>query len=205
MNEVVLFDNDGVLVDSLDVTDRAWTQWSEEYGLDPAEVLSGIHGRPAWMSMEVLLPPEQRAEGLERIVEIELAGSHDLRPIPGAVELLDSIPADRAAIFTSATHALGLARLTSAGIPIPKVLLTAEDVTLGKPEPEGWITAARLLGAKPADAVVLEDSRNGILAARAAGVGRVIGVGEATRDYDVDAVVPDLTACRWDGERLVVG
>lgn len=205
MNEVVLFDCDGVLVDSIGVTDRAWVRWAGEYDLDPDAVLAEIHGRPAWMSMEALLPESQRAEALARIVDLETSDSEGVDPIPGAIDLLTSIPTGRAAVVTSATRELALIRTSLAGIPLPDVLLTAEDVQRGKPEPEGWLTAAALLGAEPAQATVLEDSRNGIIAARVAGVGRVIGVGEATRAWDVDVVIPDLTGCRWQEDRLIIG
>lgn len=204
MNEVVLFDCDGVLVDSIGVTDRAWIRWAGEYDLDADTVLGQIHGRPAWMSMQALLPESLREQALARIVELETTDNEGVGPIPGAIDLLTSIPIGRAAVVTSATRGIALARTSMSGIPLPPVLLTAEDVQRGKPEPEGWLTAAELLGADPAQATVLEDSRNGIIAARAAGVGRVIGVGESTRDFDVDVVIPDLTACRWRDDMLVV-
>lgn len=204
MNEVVLFDCDGVLVDSIGVTDRAWIRWAGEYDLDVDTVLGQIHGRPAWMSMEALLPEPLREQAFARIVELETTDNEGVGPIPGAIDLLASIPTGRAAVVTSATRGIALARTSLSGIPLPPVLLTAEDVRRGKPEPEGWLTSAELLGADPAQATVLEDSRNGIIAARAAGVGRVIGVGESTRAFDVDVVIPDLTACRWQDDSLVV-
>lgn len=204
MNEVVLFDCDGVLVDSIGATDRAWIRWAGEYDLDVDTVLGQIHGRPAWMSMQALLPEPLREKALARIVELELMDNQSVEPIPGAIDLLASIPSGRAAVVTSAIRELALARTSQSGIPLPPVLLAAEDVQRGKPEPEGWLTAAQLLGADPAQATVLEDSKNGIIAARAAGVGRVIGVGESTRAFDVDVVIPDLTACRWQEDRLVV-
>jgi sugar-phosphatase len=114
------------------------------------------------------------------------------------------MPADRWAIVTSATGALARARFEVAGIPDPGVLVTADDVTRGKPDPEGYLAAARALGLAPADAVVVEDTGAGVQAARAAGVGAVIGVGWRPRDAAPDALVDDLRGLRWTDAGLVV-
>ncbi|MFI8526311.1 HAD family hydrolase, partial [Promicromonospora sukumoe] len=113
-----------------------------------------------------------------------------------------SIPGHLRAVVTSASRDLALARLAAAGIPLPDVLVAAQDVTVGKPAPDPYLRAAELLGASPADCVVLEDSDNGIRSARAAGVGAVLGIGDPAVVLGCDAVVPDLTRVRWTGNGI---
>jgi sugar-phosphatase len=121
--------------------------------------------------------------------------------IPGAAELIAALPLDRWAVVTSGTRLLATARLAAAGLPVPRVLVTADDVTDGKPHPEGYRTAATRLGLEPTDTVVLEDAPSGVTAARAAGVAAVIGVG--TKDgLEADVRVRDLTELRWTGYGL---
>ncbi len=108
--------------------------------------------------------------------------------------------------MTSGTRPLARARLQAAGLPLPDVMVTADDVSAGKPAPEGYLAAAAALGVPPADCVVLEDAVAGVLAARAAGVGAVIGVGERALATDADVVVTDLRALTVvDGGLRVAG
>jgi len=200
----VLFDSDGVLVDSDASVVSAWTRWACESGLHPGPVLASVHGRPAADSVAAFLSPEAVAEGVARIGRYEVEDAAQVRALPGAGDLLASMPLGSWAVVTSATHELARARLRAARLPIPDVLVTADDVARGKPDPEGYATAARRLGLPPAQTVVVEDAANGIQAARAAGVRYAIGVGERGRAGNPDVLIADLRALRWTGEGLAV-
>jgi sugar-phosphatase len=124
--------------------------------------------------------------------------------VPGAAELTGNIPAGRWAVVTSGNRILARARLSAAGIVEPDVLITADDVSSGKPDPEGYLAAARRIKAAPERSVVLEDANSGVLAARAAGVGTVIGVGARALDTDADIVVSDLRCIGWTEQGLLI-
>lgn len=200
----VLFDSDGVLVDSDASVVAAWTRWAREAGLDPGPVLASVHGRPAAASVAAFLPPEAVAEGVARINRYEVEDAAQVRALPGAADLLASMPPGTWAVVTSATRALARARLAAANLPIPDALVTADDVTNGKPDPEAYAAAARRLGLPAAQTVVIEDAANGIQAARRAGVGYAIGVGERGRAGNPDVLIEDLRALRWTGKGLAV-
>lgn len=202
--EGVLFDCDGVLVDSDPPVIAAWTRWAQDQGLDPDEVVSVVHGRRAADTVAMLVPSERQQAALELINRYELDAAHHVTAIPGAGELTRSVPAQKWAVVTSGTTTLARARLQAAGIPDPRVLITADDVELGKPDPAGYLAAARLLGVRPGSAAVLEDAAAGISAARAAGVAHVIGVGGRGLERLADVVVPDLTHVRWSEGALEV-
>ncbi|PXX55625.1 sugar-phosphatase [Nocardia tenerifensis] len=190
--EAVLFDCDGVLVDSVDSGERSWRQWSGEYGLDPALVLDGVHGRRSAETVALFLPPDLHRDALARIDAIEIGQAVDTRPIAGARQLLGQL-VHPWAVVTSASAPLLAARLTAASLPTPPVLITAGEVRLGKPDPEGYLLAADKLGVPIQDCVIVEDSATGIRAAAAATPYRIIGVGEAAKDSAADLVVRDLT------------
>jgi sugar-phosphatase len=200
----LLFDCDGVLVDSMASVTAAWTRWAVELGLEPAAVNSLVHGRRSVDTVAMVVPEEHRAERLARIDRYEIEDAASVRAIPGAAALLASLPADRWAVVTSGRTDLALARLRAAGLPCPNALVTADDVAQGKPDPEGYRTAAERLGVPPAGTVVIEDMPVGIRAARAAGAGAVVGVGEKAVGGGADVVVPDLRSLRWTGEGLEV-
>jgi sugar-phosphatase len=201
----LLFDSDGVLVDSDASVVRSWTRWSAHYDLDAASVLEVVHGRRAADTVVELLPQRAHAIALERIFTYELEDAAAVTALPGARELTSGLAEGSWAVVTSATAELAAARLAAAGIAPPPVLVTADDVSAGKPAPDGYALAARRLGAPVADCVVLEDAGSGVAAARAAGVGRVIGVGERALDTDADVVVPDLRSVAYDpASRAVV-
>ena len=203
---VVLFDCDGVLVDSDRSVTDAWSRWAVEHGLPAAEVVAVVHGRRSADTVAALIPAPQRAAALALIDRYEVDAADGVVAVAGARELLASCPAGRWAVVTSGRRELALARLAAAGLPVPAVVVTADDVRRGKPDPEGYVAAAAHLGADPAEAVVLEDSPDGIRAARAAGVASVVGVGDRAREAGADALVPDLTALRWSEQGLrVVG
>jgi mannitol-1-/sugar-/sorbitol-6-phosphatase len=195
----LLFDCDGVLVDSDNSVFRAWSRWSEHYGLDPLVVYPQVHGRRAADTVAALLPAAAVPEAVERINHYELEDARSVDAVPGAVELTAELPPDRWAVVTSATGALATARLAAAGIARPGVLVTADDLRHGKPAPEGYLRAARELGQDPSACVVLEDAASGIAAARAAGVATVVGIGTRSLESDADVVVRDLGCATYDG------
>jgi sugar-phosphatase len=203
--EAIVFDCDGVLVDSDASVVAAWTAWADARGLDPGRVVEACHGQPARATVAAFVEPGDVIRALAEIDRLELELAAEARALPGARELVAALPLGRWALCTSGNWVLATARLRASGIDAPPVFITADDVTHGKPDPEGYALAIRRLGADPAASVVIEDAPSGVIAARAAGVGTVIGVGERARDADVDAIVVDLRAVAWDGERLGVG
>ncbi len=196
----VLFDCDGVLVDSDASVLAAWSRWARELGLEPDAVIAVVHGRRSADTVAALIDEPRRAWAAALIDRYEVEDAESVTPIPGAAALTLAVP--RWAVVTSGHRDLAEARLRAAGIPVPDVLVTADDVERGKPDPEGYLAAARQLGVLPADAVVLEDAAAGIAAARSAGVSAVVAVG-ARDDLDADARVADLRALRWTGEGLL--
>jgi sugar-phosphatase len=200
----LLFDCDGVLVDSHDTVIRSWTRWALRFGLDPAGVTRLVHGRRSLDTVALLIPPEHRAEAVRVIDSYELEDAEAVRGVAGARALVSSVPRGNWAVVTSGTTALACARLGAAGIPLPQVLITADDVTRGKPDPQGYLTAASELGVSPSEALVLEDSASGIEAGREADVAAVLGVGAPALHTDADVVVTDLTSLSWAGSGLAV-
>ncbi|WP_344362613.1 HAD-IA family hydrolase [Streptomyces gobitricini] len=193
--EALLFDNDGTLVSSLESVHRCWTRWAEEYGIaaeDFARV--ELHGRPAVDIIAELLPADRIPGALARIERLEVEdvpGGVEL--LPGTKELLASLPADRWAVVTSATRPLAEARLREAGIDAP-VVIAADDITRGKPDPEPYLLAAARLGADPARCVVFEDAPAGLAAGRAAGMRTVaLATTHDRGDLVADVVVTDLS------------
>jgi sugar-phosphatase len=199
----VLFDFDGVLADSTGSAERSWSRWATEYSISPAAVLDGLPGRRSTDTVSSFLAEPERAAALARIEELEQADVAGIRPIPGALELLSELPANWA-IVTSGTPALLAGRLDAAGLPTPPVVVTGEDVTAGKPAPDGYLKAAAALGIPICECVVVEDAPAGIHAGRAAGAGAVLGIGELALTTDADVVVRDLRGVTWTGAGLRV-
>jgi sugar-phosphatase len=168
--KAILFDMDGVLMDSTPSVERVWRAWATAHGLHPDAVAVQAHGR---RSIETIrdLAPELDAEKENVLVEqMEIADKEGVTALPGAAELLRQTPSDRFAIVTSATRPLAVARLGYADIPVPRHMITAEDVIHGKPSPEPFLKGAALLGVAPADCLVFEDTPAGIASARNAGM-----------------------------------
>ncbi|MGA5422145.1 HAD-IA family hydrolase [Streptomyces lavendulocolor] len=196
--EALLFDNDGTLVSTLESVHRCWTRWAGEYGIaadDFARV--ELHGRPAVEIITELLPPGRAAEipaALARIERLEIEDvPGGVKLLPGTGELLAALPADRWAVVTSATGPLAEARLREAGIDAP-VLIAADDITRGKPDPEPYLLAAARLGVDRARCVVFEDAPAGLASGRAAGMRTVALATTHDRDRLVaDVVVTDLS------------
>ncbi|PRY40413.1 HAD-IA family hydrolase [Umezawaea tangerina] len=197
----VLFDCDGVLVDSTADGEAAWRRWAGEYGVDEHRVLDGLHGRRSPDTVALFLPEHLRAEALARIETIEIAGATGTKPIAGAADLLASLP-DNWAVVTSASPALLHARITAAGLPVPPVVITGTDVGRGKPAPDGYLEAARRLGIPITECVVVEDSVAGVQAGLEAKALHVLGVGSGHATFRADSVVEDLADVTWTGKAL---
>jgi mannitol-1-/sugar-/sorbitol-6-phosphatase len=165
----VLFDLDGVLVDSTPAVARVWAGWAREHGFDPDEVVKRAHGRPSLATIRELLPNADHAEENREVERREIADVEGVLPLPGAKELLRALPPGRWAIVTSCTRALAHVRIAAAGLPKPKHLVTATDVRHGKPDPEPYLKGAQILGIPAGDCLVVEDAPAGIRAGKAAG------------------------------------
>lgn len=195
--EALLFDNDGTLVSSLESVRRCWTRWAQEFGITAEDFArTELHGRTAVAIAADLLPADVVPAAVARIeaLEVEDVPNGGAALLPGTRDFLDSLPADRWAVVTSATRRLAEARLAHASI-LPKTLVVAEDVTRGKPDPEPYLLAARQLGVDPARCVVFEDAPAGLQAGRAAGMITVaLATTHEAHELDADLVVSDLSA-----------
>jgi HAD superfamily hydrolase (TIGR01509 family) len=188
----VLLDMDGTLVDSDAAVERAWTGWAAEHGVDPDAVLAIAHGSPPEPTVRRILPDlDERAvaRAAVRQMDLQYDDLSDVVAAPGADALLAAL--DRLAlpwaVVTSADVRLARARLCAAGIPEPPLLVTVEDVRVGKPDPEGYLVAAARLGVDPSRCLVVEDAGPGVAAGRAAGM-TVAGL----RGIGSDVAVADL-------------
>lgn len=169
----LLFDLDGVLIDSTPAVARVWHQWALEHGFNPEEVVAHAHGRPSLTTVREYLPnADHNAENRE-VERREIADLAGVIPLPGALALLASLPLDRWTIVTSCTRRLAEVRIRAAGLPLPARMVTSTDITQGKPHPEPYLKGASLLGFSAAQCVVLEDAPAGIRAGKSAGT-RVI-------------------------------
>lgn len=174
----ILFDLDGVLIDSTAVIVRHWQAWAQQHNLDLDAIMQVAHGRPTIETMRIVAPhlaDETLAEEARRFAAGEVIDTDGILTIDGALALLNSIPPDAWAIVTSCTRDLAAARLGSRGLPLPATIVTADDVTNGKPHPEPYLLGARLLGLPAEQCVVVEDAPAGLAAAAAAGM-RSVGV-----------------------------
>lgn len=165
----VLFDMDGILISSLESVERSWTKWSRMRDVDPAYVLGFAHGCRAIEVLARLRPDLDSEAELKILEQIEIEDGKGLTVLPGVLDLLKALPRDRWTVVTSATEKLARVRLAASGIPAPQRVVTADHVTHGKPHPEPFRAGAALLGFKPEECVVFEDSSSGVQAGRAAG------------------------------------
>ena len=196
----IVFDLDGVLVDSTEVVERQWCIWAEQHSLPCEVILANAHGRRTIDTLRAIashlhLDLEQEAALLEKR---EIEDTEGLIAVPGAAELLRELPSHRWAVVTSGTLRLATTRLQAVGLLLPHTFVTAEQVRQGKPHPEGYLKAAGLLRLEPRDCLVIEDAPAGVQAAHAAG-SRVIGVTttfSAAELNEADLVVPSLTSFR---------
>jgi sugar-phosphatase len=171
----VLFDMDGTLVDSRVCVERTWRAWAARHGIDYEALMQVAHGRQNHETLRLVAPHLDAPAELAVLVRAEEECQEGLSAVPGAAALLGRLPAGAWAVVTSAWRRLAEMRLRAAGLPVPPVLVTAEDVLRSKPDPEGYLAAAGRLGIAPADCVVVEDAPAGIAAGRAAGM-TVVGI-----------------------------
>jgi sugar-phosphatase len=193
----VLFDLDGTLIDSTPAVERSWRTWAQEYGVHELG-FGSWHGIPAAQIVPKFLPEAQWDEAVRRIDELEILDVEGIVLLPGSAEALAALPGRRAAIVTSCVRPLALARLAATGLVAPEVLVTADQVQIGKPDPAPFLLAARLLGVDPADCLVVEDAPAGLTAALAAGSARLaVSTTHTAQELDADAIVADLAAVRF--------
>jgi mannitol-1-/sugar-/sorbitol-6-phosphatase len=188
--KALLFDMDGVLVDSTPAVARVWRRWACEHGLDPERVAEMAHGRPSIATVRELLPDADH-EAENRILERrEIEDLEGVVACKGAFKLLEALPEDRWVVVTSSTRPLAEVRLRAAGLPAPRHLITSSDVENGKPHPEPFLKAAEALGFEPRDCLVVEDSPAGIRAGKQAGC-RVIAFRTTMPDEALRSAGPD--------------
>lgn len=173
--DAFLFDMDGTLLNSIAVVERVWREWAVEHGIEPEAFMRNLHGvRAIEVIRREAIPGLDAEEQAEIVLQKELDDVDGIVEIPGAAAFLSGLPPERWAIVTSAVRSLALKRLTATGLPMPKVLICSDDVVNGKPNPEGYMKAARLLGFDPKDCVVFEDAHAGIEAAERMQAGVVV-------------------------------
>ncbi len=171
----ILFDMDGTLVDSTECVIRQWRRWAERHGLDPRPILDVSHGRPTMETIQLIAPHLATAEEIQAFDTAESEDREGITAVRGAASFVSRLPSDRWAVVTSASRRLARFRLELVGLPIPTVLVSADDVRRGKPDPEPYLLAARLLGRPAQSCLVIEDAPLGVDAARAAGM-QVLGI-----------------------------
>lgn len=195
--DAVLFDIDGTLVDSTGSVERSWRTWARLYGFDGDTILETSHGRRSRDVVGDLLPGEEVRPAVDALLAIAEEDLDGVIALPGAEEALAPIPEGRRAAVTSGERRMMLARMHAAGVQVPEVFISAEDVEAGKPDPEGYRLAARRLGADPARCLVVEDAPAGIEAGLAAGA-RVLAAATshpADQLMRAHTVVDDLSTC----------
>lgn len=200
----LLFDNDGVLVDSHEAARQGWEQWAKEFAPHFNWDTPENAGVRAEDKVREMVTAELFEVANDRINELEQATAHLTQALPGAVELLTSLQPGTWTVCTSANTNLGTARLMAAGLPVPAQLVTANHVSRGKPYPDPYLLGAERLGFDPVDCVVFEDAIAGVEAGIEAGAGLVIGVSHKALDSAADIVVKDLRGITFDGETLLI-
>jgi sugar-phosphatase len=190
----ILFDLDGVLVDSTPSVSRQWSLWARENNIDPDKAVQSVHGRPTIEGVR-LLPPHLDAEAeAKKIEQSEMDDNEGVVVMPGAAKLLESLPTTRWCVVTSGTRRLAFSRLKVGNLPVPEVLISADDVVNGKPDPEPYLKGASLLKMRPEECLVIEDAPAGIAAAHAAGM-KVVALTTTYPAFalqEADAIVPAI-------------
>jgi mannitol-1-/sugar-/sorbitol-6-phosphatase len=186
----MLFDLDGVLIDSTRAVARVWHRWAVEHGFDPDEVIARAHGRPSLTTVSEYLPNADHAAENREVERREIQDLEGVVLLPGSAQLLNDLPPDRWTIVTSCTRPLAETRLRAAGLPIPERMITSSDIKNGKPHPEPYLKGASVLGFPAADCVVVEDVSAGIRAGKASGA-RVIAFRTTLKDPELVAAGAD--------------
>lgn len=194
----LLFDMDGVLIDSTPAVARVWAGWARKHGFNPAEVVHRAHGRPSITTVREYLPNGDAVAENQEIERNEIVDLEGIVPLPGALELLRGLPLDRWAIVTSCTRRLAEVRLETSGLPRPEFFVTSSDIVNGKPAPDPYLKGAELLGFPARECVVVEDAPAGVRSGKAARA-RVIALrttmaGEELRQVGADWVLRDCAS-----------
>ncbi len=180
----VLFDLDGVLVDSTPAVARVWAWWAREHGFNADQVVQQAHGRPSIATIRELLPNSDHEAENREVERREIEDIEDVVALPGALQLLEALPLDRWTIVTSCTRRLADVRSGAAGLPKPKYVVTSNDVRRGKPDPEPYLKGAQILAVPAEECVVLEDAPAGVRAGKAAGA-RVVALRTTASDAEL--------------------
>jgi sugar-phosphatase len=205
----LLFDMDGVLVDSTPAVARVWTRWAARHGFDAAEVVHRAHGRPSITTVREYLPDGEHLAENKEIERDEVTDLDGIVPLPGALELLSALPRGRWTIVTSCSRRLAEVRLKTSGLPRPEVFVTSSDIQNGKPAPDPYLKGAEVLGFAPRDCVVVEDAPAGVRSGKAPGA-RVIALRTTMTERELwdagaDWVVRDCSAIALDGPGICEG
>jgi sugar-phosphatase len=193
----LLIDMDGVLVDSTAAIARVWASWAVRHNMDPVAVIAFAHGRTSRASIQDLLPnesPELHDEEDRWMLQAEIEDVADVVALPGARELLATVPTAQRVVVTSAARDLAEVRLRAAGVwDLVDHLVTSGDIQNGKPHPEPYLKGAVALQLPPADCVVIEDAASGTRAGKSAGA-RVLGIRTTSTDQELFAAGADWIA-----------
>ena len=201
--KAILFDMDGVLVDSTPAVARVWSWWARRHGFDPIQTVHEAHGRPSIATIRELLPDADHEAENREVERREILDVEGVIPLAGVHKLLTSLPADRWTIVTSCTKPLADVRLRVAGIAPPPQFITARDITVGKPDPEPYLKGAALLGFAAQDCIVVEDAAAGVSSGKAAGA-RVLAVqstetNERLIELGADWIIKDCSSLAVNG------
>jgi sugar-phosphatase len=199
----ILFDLDGVLVDSAACIEGTWRRWALHHQLDPAQVIALAHGRRAIETLELVAPQLAAEAELAALAASESSTREGISEVDGAREMLQHLPANGWGIVTSGIREAAIFRLRHTGLPVPDVLVCADEIQRGKPDPDGYLTAARRLDVSPDACIVIEDAPAGLEAARAAGMRSIAVSGTYSRDRLAlaDYTIPRLSAMRVGAAR----
>src|SRR5580765_1436503 len=206
MNEIsfaaLLFDLDGVLIDSTPAVARVWRRWAVEHGFNPEEVVARAHGRPSLTTVREYLPNADHVVENREVERREIEDIEGVVPLPGALELLASLPENRWTIVTSCTRPLAEVRIKAAGLPLPRKLITSSDIQNGKPHPEPFLKGAAILGFPATDCIVFEDVPAGVRSGKSAGA-RVIAFTTTVGKVDLKEAGADWILRNCDDVHLL--
>jgi sugar-phosphatase len=206
--KAILFDLDGVLVNSAECVERTWRNWAARHRIDPEKVIAYAHGRRTIETVQLVAPELSVDAELATLEHSEAMTSEGVYEIPGARELLEMLPADRWAVVTSGVRAVAEFRVRYTRLPTPSIMICAEEISRGKPDPEGYLTAAARLGRSTEDCIVIEDAPAGIDAAHNAGM-RAIAIASTYPAHhlgEAAAVVEQLSDLTivFDGAQILI-
>jgi sugar-phosphatase len=183
--KAMLFDLDGVLIDSTRAVVRVWRRWAVEHGFDPDEVVKRAHGRPSLTTVREYLPDADHEAENREVERREMEDLEGVVLLPGSLRLLTELPPDRWTIVTSCTRPLAETRLRASGLPVPERMITSNDIKNGKPHPDPYLKGASVLGFSAEDCVVVEDVPAGIRSGKASGA-RVIAFRTTVADPELE-------------------